>query len=195
MIAQALLLAAACSGDCRAQSLFQTMERKLRSAQPLQLEVDSHAEGAVKADATSDVSVGPMTRVHARGSFMGAPFEKDFDQQTTPELRDALVLGLSRMGLLHNVVNLSQGNGIDHAAGGAREWLEPVKFRRVKGGVAYVLRVDGKETGEATLLIDAKTQRPKKRNLTVHFPNGDMRVTETYRFPKLQAPPKARARH
>ena len=179
----ALLLAAACSGDCRAQALFQTMERKLLSASPLQLEVVSHAEGAVRADANSDVSIGPATRLHTKGAFMGAPFAKDFDEPTTPELRDAVVLGLSRMGLLHNVVNISQGNGIDHAGGGAREWLEPVKFRRVRGGVAYTLRVDGKETGTATLLIDAKTKRPRRRNLVVHFPNGVMRVTETYRFP------------
>ncbi|MCA1828071.1 MAG: hypothetical protein ABR567_02600 [Myxococcales bacterium] len=181
----ALVLAAACSGDCRAQSLFQTMERKLLSAMPLQLEVRSHAEGAVRADATSDVSVGPATRVHAKGAFMGTPFERDFDERTTPDLRDGLVIGLSRMGLLHNVVNLSQGNGIDHASGGAREWLEPVNFRRVKGGVAYRLRVNGKETSAVTLLIDSK-QRPKKRTMVVHFPGGDMRVTETYRFPVVK---------
>ena len=178
----ALLLAAACSGDCRAQALFQTMERKLLAASPLQLEVTSHAEGAVRADAESDVSVGPATRLHTKGAFMGTAFAKDFDEPTTPELRDALVLGLSRMGLLHNVVNLSQGNGIDHASGGAREWLEPVKFRRVKGGVAYTLLVSGKETGTATLLIDSR-KRPRKRKLVVHFPNGEMRVTESYRFP------------
>ncbi|MGZ6143764.1 MAG: hypothetical protein ACXWLM_10525, partial [Myxococcales bacterium] len=93
----ALLLAAACSGDCRAQALFQTMERKLLSAQPLQLEVTSKAEGAVRADATTDVSVGPATRLHTKGSFMGTAFAKDFDEPTTPELRDAVVLGLSRL--------------------------------------------------------------------------------------------------
>lgn len=182
----AVLLAAACSGDCRAQALFQTMERKLLSAQPaLQLEVTSHAEGSVKADAASDVSVGPATRIHAKGTLMGKPFERDFDERTTPELREAVIVGLARMGLLHNVVNLSQGEAIDHAAGGARDWLEPAKFRRVRGGVTYALLVGGKETSEVTLLIDSK-QRPKKRTMVVHFPNGDMRVTETYRFPVLK---------
>ena len=195
MIAIILAGAAACSGDCRAQALFQTMERKLLSAQPLQLEVESHADGAVKADATSEVSVGPATRVHTKGNFMGAPFAKDFDQPTTGDMRDALVLGLSRMGLLHNVVNISQDNGIDHAKGGARDWLEPYDFKRVKGGVAYALRVSGKQTSEVTLLIDPKTARPKKRDMVVHFPNGTMHVIETYRFPKLVAPPPKRAKH
>ncbi len=190
----ALLIAAACSGDCRAQALFQTMERKLLSAQPLQLEVESHASGAVKADATSELSVGPATRVHTKGSFMGAPFARDFDEPTTADLRDAVVIGLSRMGLLHNVVNLSQGGGIDHGGGGARDWLEAVDFKRVKGGVAYALRVSGKQTAEATLLID-RQQRPLKRDMIVHFPNGSMHVIETYRFPKPQAPKRARAKH
>lgn len=178
----ALVLAAACSGDCRAQSLFQTLERKLLSAMPLQLEVKSHADGPVRADATSDVSVGPATRIHARGTLMGKPFERDFDEPTTPELRDAVVIGLARMGLLHNVVHVSRGEPIDHASGGARDWLQPVGFRRVRGGVAYALVVNGKQSSEVTLLIDSR-QRPKKRTMVVHFPEGDMRVTETYRFP------------
>ena len=74
-----LLIAAACSGDCRAQMLFQTMERKLLSAMPLQLEVVSQAEGTVRADATTGVSVGPATRLRTQGTFMGTPFQRDFD--------------------------------------------------------------------------------------------------------------------
>lgn len=182
----ALLIAAACSGDCRAQMLFQTMERKLLSAMPLQLEVVSHAEGAVRADATTGVSVGPATRLHTQGTFMGTPFQRDFDQPTTPALRDAVVLGMTRMGLLHNVVNLAQGNGIDRADGTVRDWLSAAMFRRVKGGVAYTVLIDGKNAGFTTLLIDAKTKRPRKRTEVVHFPNGDMRVTETYRFPVVK---------
>jgi hypothetical protein len=93
---------------------------------------------------------------------------------------------MTRMGLLHNVVNLSQGNGIDHADGSARDWLKVTAFRRVKGGVSYALLLDGKEFGSATLLIDAKTKLPRKRTQVVHFPNADMHVTETYRFPAKQ---------
>lgn len=178
-----LLLAAICDGDCRAQSQFAAMERRLL-ARPLQLEVRSHAEGAVQADATAEIFIGPATRVHTKGAFMGTPFARDFDQPTTTDLRDAVLIGLSRMGALHNLIEISQGNPPDHAAGGVREWLQAVKFRRVKGGVSYVVHVEGKDTGEATLLIDARTRLPRSRKLTVHFPNGDMLVTETYRYPK-----------
>jgi hypothetical protein len=182
----ALLLAAlACSGDCRAQSLFQQMERKLLSGL-VQLEVTSHAEGAVQADATTEVSVGPATRLHSQGTFLGKAFQKSFDQPTTPALRDAVVLGLSRMGLLHNVANLTQGLPPDHAGGGVREWLQAVKFKRVRGGVSYAIHIDGADHGETTLYIDSKTKLPRKRTAVIHFPNADMRVTETYRFPVKQ---------
>ncbi len=183
MIAAVLFAAAACSGDCRAQEQFEAMERRLLRG-PIQLEVHSHAEGAVQADATADIFIGPATRVHAQGTFMGQPFARNFDEPTTPALRDAVLIGMARMGALHNLVNLSQGNPPDHSSGGTRDWLGAVKFRRAKGGVSYALTVDGKETGEVTLSIDRKTRLPKKRTMTVHFPQGDMRVTEMYRFPK-----------
>jgi hypothetical protein len=178
----ALAIAAACSGDCRAESSFAAMERRLLSGL-LQLQVTSHAEGAVRADATTEVSIGPAVRLHARGTFDGKPFAHDFDEPSTPALRDAVVLGMTRNGLLHNLSNLAQGNGIDHADGGARDWITAEKFRRVKGGVSYVILLGGKDFGFATLLIDAKTKLPRKRTQVVHFPDGDMRVTETYRFP------------
>jgi hypothetical protein len=178
----ALLIAAACSGDCRAQSSFAAMERKLFS-RFLHLQVKSHAEGAVQADAITEVSIGPAVRLHTRGTLLGKPFARDFDEPATPALRDAVVLGMTRIGLLHNVSNLAQGNGIDHADGGARDFITAEKFRRVKGGVSYLILVGGKEFGSATLLIDAKTKLPRKRTQVVHFPDGDMRVTETYRFP------------
>jgi hypothetical protein len=186
MIPALLLAAAACSGDCRAQTLFLTMERKLLSAMPMQLEVKSHAEGAVKADAVTDVSIGPETRLHSQGTFLERPFQKNYDRPTTPGLRDAVVLGMTRMGLLHNVANLTQDLPPDHADKEVRDWLKPVKFRRVKGGVAYSINIDGQDRGETTLLINAKTKLPSKRTAVIHFPNADMRVTETYRFPVKQ---------
>lgn len=184
----ALLLAAACSGDCRAQDLFTTMERRMLAAMPLQLEVRSRAEGSVKADATTSVSIGPATRLHSRGRLEGEVFEKDLDRQTSPELREAVVLGLTRMGLLHNVVRLAQDQPLDHADGTVRDWLRAVKFRRVKGGVRYSINLEGKDRGTVTLLINAKSKMPVKRTAVVHFPRGDMRVTETYVFPR-HAPP------
>jgi hypothetical protein len=182
MISALLLAAAACNGDCRAESLFLQMERKLLS-RLVQLEAKSHAEGSVQADATADLSIGPAARVHATGTFQGKPFEKSFDQPATPALRDAFVLGLTRMGLLHNVVRLAHDQAPDHADGTVRDWLRPVKFRRVRGGVRYAITVGGTETGETTLLIDAKTKLPRRRTAVIHFPGGDMRVTESYRFP------------
>ena len=176
----ALILAAACSGDCKAQQKFVAMERKLLE-KPVQVEVKSHAEGAVKADAISRLFIGPATRIHAQGTFQGKPFTRNFDQPTTRDLRDAVVVGMARMGVLHNVATLVSSGAPEHADGTVREWLEPHDFRAVKGGVAYRLRVGGQDTSEVRLTL-AKGL-PERRTMTVHFPSGDMRVTEDYRFP------------
>lgn len=183
----ALLAAAACSGDCAAQKKFLDAEARVL-AKPVKAQIHSHAEGSVKADADSLLEVGVRSRLTARGSFMGTPFDKTFDQPTTPELRDALLIGLVRMGVLHNVVNLMAGQAPDHSTGGAREWLTPHDFKPLKNGVAYKLRLAAREAGEAKLYFD-KRGFPELRDLLVHFPQGDMHVIETYQFSAPASPP------
>jgi hypothetical protein len=39
-------------------------------------------------------------------------------------LTEALVLGFTRMGILHNLARLTRGAAPDHADGGVREWVE-----------------------------------------------------------------------
>lgn len=179
----ALLLAASCSGDCRAQQQFQEVERKLLSGL-LQLEVKTKATGPLAADATTDLSVGPATRLRTRGTLAGKPLEKSLAVPTTPDLRDAVVLGMLRLGLLPNLTRLAEGEPLDYAGGGARDSLKAVKFRRVKGGVRFAVQRDGKDAGEATLLIDAKTKLPAKRTGTLRVEGGTVKLEETYRFPR-----------
>lgn len=180
IVAWLVAAAAACSGDCRAQQKFEAMERRLLS-RPLQVAIKCHAGGALQAGADVRVFIGPATRLRASGTWKGEPFTRSFDQPTTPGLRDAVVLGMTRMGVLHSVARLMQGGGPDHADGTVREWIEPHDFRLVKGGVAYRLRVGGEEAGEVRLTL--ANGLPRRRIQEVHFPNGDMRVTEEYRFP------------
>jgi hypothetical protein len=182
-----LAAAAACSGDCKAQQRFEAMERKLLS-RPLQVDVKCHTEGALRADAEARLFVATATRLRAQGTWQGEPFTRNFDQPTTPALREAVVIGMTRMGVLHNVARLMQGGGPDHADGTVRQWLEPHDFRLVKGGVAYRLRVGGREAGDVRLTLS--NGLPRTRLQTVHFPNGDMRVTERYRFaPRISRAP------
>lgn len=105
-----------------------------------------------------------------------------------PALIEALVLGLTHMGLLHNLALLTGGMGPDHAEGGAREWLATDERElgpaQTRAGVlarplAFVIVVSHEPVGRATLWLDERGL-PIEREQVVHFPEGDMRVVERY---------------
>lgn len=103
----------------------------------------------------------------------------DFERAAMPALREAMVLGFSRMGALHNAARLVGGEPPDHAEGGVRDWVRAEDL--VDGGrrLDYRLVVDGQPSGEASLFLNENGQ-PTRRELTVHFDDGDMRVVEQY---------------
>jgi hypothetical protein len=105
------------------------------------------------------------------------------------KLREAVVLGVSRMGLLHNLAQLSLDQPVDHAEGGFAEYVKIIapkdghsdnvhgeSCRRVDYGIA----VGGRTVGDASLCISDLTGLPLHRKQTVHFPAGDMIVSETF---------------
>ncbi len=76
-----------------------------------------------------------------------------------PHLREALLVGLTRMGILHNLACLTGNAAPDHADGGVEAWVTVGSFQRPDG-----------ELGG-----------PLTRRQTVRFPMGEMRVVERYR--------------
>lgn len=112
-----------------------------------------------------------------------------FQRTSPPELRDAMVVGLVRMGLLHNAAQLAIGDPPDVRVTGASGFivLEDVTV----GDSTLVddefaipihahLRVQGQPMGEATLWIAEATRLPVRREQTVTFPEGTMHVQERY---------------
>src|SRR3954469_1637777 len=186
MLTAMMILAAACSGDCGAQKQFDQMEAAL-VAQPVTGTAHSHAEGSVKADVDSTITFTDQTVVQFKGNVMGQDVDKTWDHATTPELRDSLLIGLTRMGLLHNLVNFTRDRPPANVEGHVREALIPHDFAKRKGGViAYKLRVGNREMGDATIKIDPKTHFPVARTLTAHLDQGDMRVTETFQLKRMK---------
>lgn len=113
---------------------------------------------------------------------------------TPRALRQSLVLGLTRMGLLHNVVRLAGFELPDHAEGGAAEWVRLRGFtarlpERVRSGgdvyaeivvepVELEVVVSGEPVAEAILwFLD---ELPYRRVQRVRFPQGRMDVHEEY---------------
>lgn len=186
MIAAILLAAAACSGDCDAQKQFEQMEAAL-IAQPVKGKVFSHAEGSVTSDVESTLTVGPDTKVVYKGNVMGKDVDSTWEHPTTPELRDAILIGISRMGLLHNVVLFSRERPPANVEGHIREALTAHDFSKAPGGgIAYKLRAGNREMADAVIKINSKTHYPMSRKMTTHLDNGDMRVSETYQLVKMK---------
>ncbi|MDX1530525.1 MAG: hypothetical protein R3362_03275 [Rhodothermales bacterium] len=166
------------------------------------------ARGAFTADLTGTLGLGVRGRLFltADGHFGEAEYARRliadaermqalevdallFEQPPPPALREAVVIGLTRMGLLHNLARLVAGQPPDHAGGGAADWVTAHDVRwgteeMVDGRIArplhFGIRVSGTDSGAATLWLDAETGLPVRRAQTVRFPDGTMEVEEHY---------------
>ena len=178
---------------------FESLEARLSTASVVRLDFRATAEGVVEADLSGRLEIGPMghAQLIATGHFAGEAVELRLavangrltldngaskTEATRPaHLEEALVIGLTRMGILHNLANLSGGAPPDHADGGVREWVvvEGLAEGGVAASVSFDLVVAGEPAGSAELMLDARG-RPSLRRQTVEFPSGQMRVVERY---------------
>jgi hypothetical protein len=102
-------------------------------------------------------------------------------------LMEAVGVGFTRMGLLHNLAMLVANQPPDHADGGVREWVtvDSLSYVEVEGeesaprAVAFSIFVGGSAVGTATLELDDRGL-PRVRRQAVLFPSGEMRVVERY---------------
>ena len=164
------------------------------------------SEGAFAADLTGLLEMtGDYVGLTAEGDFGGADTQLQLTvlggevevvvggEKTRvprpPALREAVVLGMTRMGLLHNLARLTVADLPDHAEGGVADWIETHSARwgpteRVEGvearALRFALRVAGTEAAEATLWLDTATGFPVRRDQTTEFPGGTMTVVERY---------------
>lgn len=107
---------------------------------------------------------------------------------TPPGLREALALGFTRMGVLHNVARLSAGAAPDHAEGGVAEWVTTApdtaglapEPRRDRPSLARAVVVSGVPTGSFRLAFLPDGSVPVERRQAVSFPTGVMQVEERY---------------
>lgn len=178
------------------------LETRLLAAERVQLTFDVSASGVVEAELRGILIVerGRVARIDASGRFGGASGEvsmsgdarvvkgtsgaKRFEVARPPELDAALLIGLVRMGVLHNVALLWSARPPDHADGGVTEWVTTKDHARVdvEGGEAAIgfgIVVEGQDVGEAKLVLDASGW-PARREQTVRLPAGEMLVIERY---------------
>lgn len=204
-----------CGGEAappRPQTTLADVEALLADpAASVHVPFEVEATGAVDAALTGDLFLGPegAARLEASGTFAG----RDVDVRMVsdgerlvwsgaPEpvpapdgLRDALVVGLTRMGVLHNIARLTAGAPPDRMEGGVRDWVvvSPDTAGLAPGpdltgeGLPLAITVDGVPSGAFRLVFDETGRLPRLRRQGVDFPTGRMEVTERYPTVALQA--------
>jgi hypothetical protein len=185
---------------------FLDAETRLMRSPSTQIDFTVTAEGAISASIEGVLYLENRHRgrLQATGTFAGEPVDlrlisdgarmvggavgQTFDIDAPPRLRESFVIGLARMGILHNLARLSSGQPPDHADGTVKEWLGLSNFvsRQAPNAQASVLwpatfdlAVGGVQSAVATVWID-RSGLPKRREQTVQFEDGEMRVVEEY---------------
>lgn len=210
----ALLLLAPAALAASSEELFSALEKRLQEANNVTIGAVITASGAVDVRVAGETQLvtGKQLRFGFRGKFMGEQWTAElfsnktdtrwrtengfFDGERGPELEQSILLGFTRMGLLHNVATIGSGSPPEHADGGVAEWVKPINFTEVveedlKGQATqrfgFEILVDGQQSGTVTLWLDAETGMPARREQTVQFPDGEMKVVEIYRDIVLNA--------
>lgn len=179
-------------------ALYASVERRLLEAEAVSVAFHVTSEGAFVADLEGTLyTSADRSELAATGTFGGAPvdvrLEADgaqfrYGSAAAPTgaprpaaLEEALLVGLMRMGVLHNLAMLTAGQGADHAEGGVQEWVRVDGFTDAASGhgVGFDITVAGTPSGSATLRLDERGL-PREREQVVQFPGGEMRVLERY---------------
>lgn len=182
---------------------FADIESRLMNADSATVHFTAASSGAFAADLKGTLRLGPGNRIslYAAGTFgedsvtlrldsdgtrmTGGNGEQNFDRESPKALREAIVVGMTRMGLLHNLARLVAGHPPDRASGGARDWLRADSLRATDDagsagtGLAFDLFVAGTRAASVALTI-GEGGLPIGRTLSVDFPEGTMHVVETY---------------
>lgn len=203
--------------DASPQERLAAAERALLSTKgaTATFDIESQGENASTMTGTLELIDGNALRLQGTGAYKSEAVQVELDSREpdsphrastrgpnvsshrdppAPKLREAVALGLARMGLLHNLVVLSMDRQVDKAEGGFDAWVQAVDVKA--GGaetvadvpctnVEFGIQVSGQRMGEAALCIADATGLPVLRKATVHFPAGDMTVTEKFTW-KLQ---------
>ncbi|MBO6574992.1 MAG: hypothetical protein JJ896_06245 [Rhodothermales bacterium] len=196
-----LLLLAACSGAADdPQTAFEDLEDRLLQAETVAFDFQVVSEGVIEGDLSGVVTLtqGGDVTLEAEGHFIGRQIqmtmETDADslRMATSEMSDAvarpddtfraMVLGFTRMGILHNLAALTTVSPPEHADGGIAEWVEAVRFetdeQEEDAGITFDILVEGQRTSSATMILDDGL--PVRRRQVVDFPGGAMIVQERY---------------
>lgn len=187
---------------------LEALERRL-ATDAVRLRFDVTSAGILETRMVGLLEMeGDRVRWEARGTFAAQAVELFFDADGTQmrgrggarafelsqpaQLREAIAVGIVRMGILHSLAMLASGAPPDHAEGGVREWLslkvldgaptvavmEPVHDALPADPLTFDVRVGGEPSVHATLWVEDGL--PRERQQQTRFPEGEMTVREAF---------------
>lgn len=189
---------------------FAVLEARLRSAPDLYVGATVIADSTFPAMLATQLWLGPRgrARLQADGTFPefaapatlrlisdgremagGRSADVGFRADADTDVREALLLGLTRMGLFHNLTRLFTGTPPEPTEGEATDWVEvhsfewldaEVKHRVMTRPLRFNVRVAGEETGAGVLYIRRETGLPVHRVQTTLFAGDTLTVEEKY---------------
>jgi hypothetical protein len=188
------------------EEVFAELEERLVRTEHAELEFWVVSEGAFSSSLAGELTIrdGNAVSLEGRGRFgpdtvsvwlEGTPgkmrwgtLEESFEDGVPPELREGVVIGLTRMGVLHNLARLVSGAPPDRTDGSVRSWVEVEEMawreensRPGEYGLSFRIRVGAEPAGRAVLWLDSEGEMVG-RDQVVEFPGGEMRVEERYRW-------------
>lgn len=149
------------------------LEMSLRRVTTLHMRYYVETTGAVQMLARGSMEWdGQHVRIDVSGSVgkeqKGTRYDRPYDRR-----RD-IVESWIRIGLAHNLLRIMNGKETETID------AQPTHVKVDKGGhYTFDVVVEGKRIGAAELWVDA-SGLPLRREQTVRFPQGEMKVTERY---------------
>jgi hypothetical protein len=201
-------LSLSCSDGSRdPETRFARLEERLAGARSLRLQSTVQSQGLFETSLEGELLIGRDNRARLRfdGRFgpqqttiglvsdgrrmKGGTPASPIDLAAPPALNEGLLLGMTRMGILHNLALLASGIAPDGTDGRVRQWVAVANLThggsitvddREADSLTFDIIVGGEPSGQAVLWLDPATELPIRREQVVRFPEGEMRVVETY---------------
>lgn len=175
---------------------FGGLETDLARARRVEITATAQSSGVFSSEITGtlDVEREHVVAIEIDGTFGDAPIAAAWRSDEpvddahsdvgSPVWADAVLIGVTRMGALHNFARLVAGADPDHGNGDVRTWVQVDQIAWKSGEpdtrtLTFAITVAGVPAGEAALILDGRGL-PLRREQTVHFPEGDMIVVEHY---------------
>jgi hypothetical protein len=172
---------------------FEKLEQQFLDSEGINLAFEISSEGAVKSALTGRLALckGNRIKLQSSGDLFGQPVNNSLQsdgqvmnlnqqQQNLPsKLNEAVVVGLLRMGLLHNLARLGGNLAPDHAGGGVADWVQVPVVRVNSDNLFFDILVAGTRAGKAELVL-SDDGLPLTREQIVYFGSEQMNVTESY---------------